>query len=395
MSLSLRFVFPHARPHWGTHWAPHPRSHPHAAGTHNLSHTPPLPHPLSPAPRLLLSHAPSAAPSPRGTEAARGAGAGAGTRDAGTSPAGRRGAHLHVPEAGRTNPAHSRKTFARAAGSPAPGRPRTQSQRHSSFRSAAATHGTLGRGGDEGRSLGGGGAWRRVRGRVLGGSRGHRGWVSMQPGPGGVRTPRPPRGGELPRVWRSVSPSSPGNRTPLLLRGSLLGIAACPAGAPLLSPALALLGSEAPSATSVLQPRGGHQRVPGVGGWPRVQPRTDLTRLQVLLSWTWESPLQAFLLPLWSAPPRLALLGHRRVSRGESTSALSFDHHPLVSGVHTLSGAGTQKPHITRDSVLPLSSPPGMVAPSCTSHNLEPPGTNRIPLSEPPARRVGGASGMD
>lgn len=127
-----------------------------------------------------------------------------------------------------------------------------------------------------------------------------------------------------------------------------------------------------------------------MGGWPRVQPRTDLTRLQVLLSWTWESPLQAFRLPLWSPPPRLALLGHRRISLGESTSALSFDHHPLASGVHTLSGAGTQKPHITRDSVLPLSSPPGMVAPSCTSHNLEPPGANRIPPSEPPARRVGG-----
>lgn len=99
--------------------------------------------------------------------------------------------------------------------------------------------------------------------------------------------------------------------------GPLVGTAACPGGGPLASAAHALPRSLCALCDDSAAARCDHQGAPeapdpqpGVGAWRRGPRRTGLTGFHDLLSWTRESPLQAFLLPFWWPPPSLACL-HR------------------------------------------------------------------------------------
>lgn len=163
----------HSRCHTHSHTAsrPHLLSHPFLGHT---DVTPVLPRAAPPA----LTRTPRALTPRRGTEAVGGGEADAGTRDADTNPASRRrGAHLHVPETGRSRtPSEVPLQKARTPSPP----------RHASFR-AAATHDTLGAGprgrvggsrGEEPRRGGRG----RGRGAGMGAERGR----GAEPGRGGA-----------------------------------------------------------------------------------------------------------------------------------------------------------------------------------------------------------------
>lgn len=145
----LRFMVPHARPRshsLGLPLAP-TRSGAHAPLVHARSHRSP-----SRRPRPLRGV--ELRPCEEEEQESR-------TRGADTSPAGCRGAHLHVPDAGRTILARSRKTLANTAGSPAPERPRgllprrlPRRRRHARHAGAGPAQGggaCVGRGLDRGR----------------------------------------------------------------------------------------------------------------------------------------------------------------------------------------------------------------------------------------------------
>lgn len=158
----LRFMVPHARPRshsLGLPLAP-TRSGAHAPLVHARSHRSP-----SRRPRPLRGV--ELRPCEEEEQESR-------TRGADTSPAGRRGAHLHVPDAGRTILARSRKTLANTAGSPAPERPRGLLPRRLPRRRRHARHAGAGPAQGGGACVGAGpgqGAGRgRSRGRGEGGT---------------------------------------------------------------------------------------------------------------------------------------------------------------------------------------------------------------------------------